>query len=406
MMGAKIALVVPEFHGAEITALTRDQQDQDRPTGQPLQAQESFAVPALRPPSPSPGKTPRRWLWLVVGSAVAAAAVVGYLQPWTQVPLRVAVERVEMQPVTLLLAVSGRVEARHSVNLRPLVSGPLTHVEVEEGERVEATQILARIDTESQEAVVRQAMAGLDAALVAQQQAEATYERSLALGDNVSAVVLDADQRAAQSAGQEVARMTALLDQAQVQLARYTLRAPISGTIVTMAAEVGQIADTSTVLMTLADLTDLVVETDVDEAYAGQITVGQPAVLQLASEGETRTGQVRAVSGLVDEATGGLAVEIGFDTPPVAPIGLTVTANILVDEREAALTIPRTAIVANGAGPVVFLVRDGTAQAHPVTVTDWPAARLIVTDGLAPGDLVILSPEDISDGQRVEPDTP
>ena len=406
MMGAKIAAVVPEFRGAEISTETRDQQDQDQSTGQPLQEQESFTVPALRPLSPNPRKTPRRWLWLAGGLMIATAAVVGYLQPWTQGPLSVAVERVEMQPVTLLLAVSGRVEAQHSVDLRPLVSGPLTHVEVAEGERVEATQILARIDTEAQDAIVRQAMAGLDAALVAQQQAEATYARSLALGDNVSAVVLAADQRAALSAGQEVARMTALLDQAQVQLARHTLRAPISGTIVTMAAEVGQIADISTVLLTLADLTDLVVETDVDEAYAGRITVGQPAVLQLASEGEPRTGQVRSVSGLVDESTGGLAVEIGFESPPVAPIGLTVTANILVDEREAALTIPRTAIVTNGAGPVVFLVRDGTAQTQSVTVTDWPAARLIVTDGLAPGDLVILNPEDISDGQRVEPDAP
>ncbi len=318
----------------------------------------------------------------------------------------VVVEHVATAPVTRLLAVNGRIAAMHSVDLRPLASGTLAQVLVEEGDQVDAGQVLGRIDTAAQDAIVRQAMAGLDAALVAQEQADATYARSLALGPNVSAAALEADRRAAQSAMQEVARMTALLEQAQIQLARHTLRAPFGGSIVAMSAEHGQTVDTAMVLMTLADVSELVVETDVDETYVGEISVGQTAVMRLAGEAETRTGLVRTIAGRVDAATGGLALKISFDAPVMAPIGLTVTANIVVERHDAALTVPRTAIVTEATGTAVFLAQDGVARQQPVMVIDWPVARLIVTDGLTEGDGVIVDATGISDGQRIRVDTP
>ncbi len=366
------------------------------------------AVPALRPsPAPAPrGARRRRWPWVAGGVAGVVVAAVLYLQPWVPPPLLVAIDEAALAPVTRVLAVNGRIAALHSVDLRPLVGGTLIAVPVAEGDRVAAGQVLARIDSAAQDAVVRQAVAALDAALVAQDQAEATYARSLALGANISGVALEADRRAAQSAMQEVARMTALLEQAQVQLARHTLRAPIAGSLVTLDAEPGQTVDAATVLMTLADLGDLVVETDVDEVYASQIAVGQPAVLQLAGAADTRAGQVRTVAGRVDAATGGLAVKIGFDAPVSAPIGLTVTANIVVDRRDAALTVPRTALVTDAAGTAVFLARDGVARQQPVTVIDWPAARLIVTEGLAPGDPVIRDAAGLADGLPIRVGAP
>jgi len=336
----------------------------------------------------------------------ALAGGIAYLQPWTPALIPVTVEQVTMAPVTRLLAVNGRIAAVHSVDVRPLVGGPLVHVAVSEGQRVDAGQVLARIDLAAQDAVVRQALAGLDAALVAQEQAEATYARSFALGANISVVVLETDRRAVQSAIQDVARMTALLEQAQVQLGHHTLRAPISGTIVAMEAEVGQIADTATVLMTLANLDDLIVETDVDEAYANQVAVSQPAVLRFSGETQTRTGTVRTVAGRVDAATGGLSVRIGFDTPVTAPIGLTVTANIVVDQRDAALTVPRTALMSENGGTAVFLAQDGSARLQPVSVIEWPAARLVVTEGLSPGDWVIIDAAGLGDGLRIRSDAP
>ena len=366
----------------------------------------SPGVPALRTSSGVPsGQQPRRWwVWLTAAGVGALAGGLAFLQPWGPAVMPVAVEQVTLAPVTRLLAVNGRIAAVHAVDVRALVGGSLTQVAVSEGQSVNAGQVLARIDATAQDAVVRQALAGLDAALVAQEQAEATYARSLSLQANISAAALQADRRAMQSALQDVARMTALLEQAQVQLSRHTLRAPIRGTIVALDAEVGQIADMATVLMTLADLDELNVETDVDETYANQVAVGQRAILRFAGETQTRTGAVRTVAGRVDAATGGLSVRIGFDTAVIAPIGLTVTANIVVDQRDAALTVPRTALVSEDGTTAVFLARDGSARLQPVSVIDWPAARLVVTEGLSPGDWVITDAAGLSDGLPIRSD--
>jgi RND family efflux transporter MFP subunit len=288
-----------------------------------------------------------------------------------------------------------------SVQVRPQVSGTLDAVLVDDGALVRPGQPLTRLDAAAQQAFLRQAAAGLDAALVAQADARATYDRTSALGLNAARIVLESAERAVQAASQEVVRMTALLDQAQIQLEKFTIRAPIAGTVIDLAADPGQSVDPATVLMTIVDMGHLIVETDVDESYATQVRTGQPAMLQLAGEATIRDGQVSFVAQKVDAATGGLAVELTPDVPVTAPIGLTVTANITVDDQPAAITVPRAALLREAAGTAVLVVKDGTARRRAVTVIDWPAARLIVTEGLVAGEVVIADATGLTDGQAV-----
>lgn len=365
------------------------------------------SVPAIvAQPSPPPpdAPQPQRRLWLVCGAGALAVglAVLLYFQPWVPTVTEVGVEVAAMAPASRVLAVNGRIAGVQSVDVRPQVSGTLSEVLVVEGDRVLAGSTLARIDPASQAAVVRQSLAGLDAALVAEAEVQATYARTEALGTNAARVVLENAARAVQTAAQEVARMTAVLEQAQVELAKFTLRAPLGGTALVLTADPGQTVDPTTVLMTIADLAQLVVETDVDESYATQIAVGQPAVLQLAGETEVRAAHVSFVSQRVDAATGGLAVKLTAAVALSAPIGLTVTANITVDDRADAISVPRAAIVRDAAGDGVLLVLDGVARRRAVVVIDWPAARLIVTEGLAVGDVIVADATGIVDGQAVK----
>jgi RND family efflux transporter MFP subunit len=334
---------------------------------------------------------------------VLAAGLGGilYLQPWVPQAVPVLVETVARGPVARVLAVNGRIAGVRSVEVRPQVSGTLDAVLVDDGDPVQPGQVLVRLDAAAQQALLRQAAAGLDAALVAQEDARATYDRTDALGTNAARVVLESAARAVQAAAQEVARMTALLDQAQIQLEKFTIRAPIAGTVLDLKADPGQNVDPATVLMTVVDMGHLIVETDVDESYATQIRTGQPAALQLAGETIVREGRVSFVSQKVDEATGGLAVELTPVVPVLAPIGLTVTANITVEDQPAAITVPRAAILREAEETAVLVVEDGTARRRAVTVIDWPAARLIVTDGLAAGDVVIADATGLADGQTV-----
>ena len=237
--------------------------------------------------------------------------------------------------------------------------------------------------------------------MITQAKAQASLLRAQSLGRNVSLVALEDANSALESASQEVDRLTALLDQARIQLSRYTIMAPIAGTIMSIAADPGQIVDPASPILTVADLRALMVETDVDEAYATQISQGLKAVLQLVGTNQNLAGTVSFVSPQVDVTTGGLAVRISTDLPLKAPVGLTVTANIIVEDNPAAISAPRTALVTDATGSSVFVLRDGKAKITPVQPVDWPAARLIVTEGLRAGDLLIEDASGLQDGQEV-----
>jgi HlyD family secretion protein len=321
--------------------------------------------------------------------------------PWHVTGKAVQAETMELGPVTQLLAVSGKVAPRDQVQIRSAVSGTLLEVQATEGSAVLAGDSLARIDPIQQDAIVRQAASAFGQGEVLQRQAEVAYLRNQELGSLVPRSQLEDSKLALEGATQEVARLKALLDQATIQLSRFTLLAPIAGMITVRSVDPGQLVDTSSILFTLADMTELLVETDVDEAYATQIAVGQEAAVRLVGSRDTLEATVIFVSPRVDPATGGLAVKLGLEAPLRAPIGLTVTANIVVG-RETALTVPRTALQ----GDAVFRLIDGRAVLTPVTVTDWPAARLIVTEGLVAGDRVIIDSTDLTDGLAVVPDTP
>lgn len=329
-----------------------------------------------------------------------------YAQPWQAgIPL-VSVELVAPGPVTRVLAVNGRIAALRSVAVKSTVAGTLVAALAEEGNDVLQGAVLARLDDTSQQAAVRQARAALDQQLLAEAQAGAALKRTEALAGNVSRVALDDARSVADRAAQEVGRLRALVDQAEFQLTMFSIVAPIAGTILTRGVEPGQVVDLTTTLFTLGDLSELVVETDVDESYATQIRTGMAAVLQLTGDDRKLDGKVSFVAPVVNADTGGLAVKIAFAEPQAAPVGLTVTANIIVDRRDAAISAPRAALVTAGAEHFVFVLYGETAKRVPVAVIDWPADRLIVTHGLRSGDLLIADADNLADGQTVKPAGP
>ncbi len=360
----------------------------------------------VSPQKPPPSSVSRMWwVWASLVGLVLGIAALWCFQPWVSKGLAVTVETVTPAPLVLVLAVNGRLAPQHLINVKPTVGGAVVSVLVEEGAVVTQGEVLALIDPSGQQAQVRQAKAGLDAGLVTQSQAEANLARAEALGGNITRAALGDAQTAQQTARQEVARLTALLDQAQIGLEKYTIVAPVAGTVLSRNAEVGQVVDIATALFSIADLAKLVVETDVDESYAARITLGLPAVLQLKGDIAKRDGSVSFVAAQVDAATGGLAVKIGFDDAVAAPVGLTVTANIIVETQAAAIAVPRAAVITDATGSAVFVAVAGLAVRREVSVVDWPADRVQVISGLAAGDVVISDAKGLSDGLAISVST-
>ncbi|MCG6121548.1 MAG: efflux RND transporter periplasmic adaptor subunit [Microvirga sp.] len=386
----------------------RSEKPGEAPASSPANAVVPATSYAIAPSTPRQAGHPkrstgRRWgLWIGLAAAAGVGSWLGYAQPWRAGPTSVAVEIVAPGPITRVLAVNGRIAALHAVNVTSTVPGTLTAQLAAEGDVVAQGAVLAQLDDTSQRAAVRQATAALEQGRVAQAQARAALDRAASLAGAVPRVTLEDAQRAMERAEQEVGRLSALVDQAQFQLTKFTIVAPIAGTVLTRGVEPGQVIDLNTRLFTLADLRDLVVETTVDESYATQIRPDMPAVMQLTGDTRPLDGTVIFVAPVVDADTGGLAIKIAFAEPQTAPVGLTVTANIIVERLDAAISAPRAAVVASPSGRSVFVLEDGKAKRTPIAVADWPADRLVVSEGLQAGDLLITDAGGLADGESVD----
>lgn len=344
---------------------------------------------------------PRLWLWVLGLALVGGAAWMVATRPWQSRPLVVATETLSPGTVTQVLAVTGRIAPRLQVKVRSAVSAQAVQVLADEGDRVAEGQVIVRLDPAQPQALVGQAQAALEAGLVAEQQAQATLDRARALGENTPRATREDAERALVAASNEVARLRSVLEQAESQRAQYTIAAPLSGVVLERTIDQGQLVDTQSQLFTIADLDTLVVETDVDEIYSARVRVGLRAILKPAGDTITRTGSVSFAAPTVDPATGGRAIRIAFDEPVALPVGLTVSANIIVSEDHAALSLPRGAIVTAGGRNTVLVIEGGKAAGREVDFIDWPAERVIVTAGLAAGDVVILDPAAVRPGQAV-----
>lgn len=330
--------------------------------------------------------------WLVLLAVLGAAATWAYVnRPWEPKPTFVAVETVAPGPASRVLAINGRVVPANQVEISSTVSGRIISVAVAEGDSVGDGAVMLVIDDIQQRSVVVQARSQLAAAEAQRDKAQTDLERAEALRDSVSRKALDDARLAVETAQKEVDRQTSLLEQAQDMLAQYTVRAPFDGTILSRGADPGQVVSSSTPLFLFANLATLYAEASVDELYASEVRRGLPVAARPAGHSDVIDGEVVYVSPRVDASTGGRLVRINLPGAGelALPVGLTVMLNIIVDQREAAVTIPRGALVA-GDRPAVYLMENGRAVLRPVQYIDWPSDRLIVTGGLTGNETLIL----------------
>lgn len=346
-------------------------------------------------------RTSRLAVFTVLLGALAAYA--WWARPWEPKALAVTIEIVAEGPAQEVLAVNGQVVPDDEVALGAPVSGQVREVIAKAGDEVAEGDVLARLDDTIARAALDQAEASLESARIEAQSARTSYDRAVALAGTVSAQTRDSAKFTAEAADARVRQLTAALDQARRQLALYEITAPIDGTVLTVNAELGQMVGASSVLFTVGNLSAPLVETDVDEVYGARMTPGLAARVAPAGSREALPATVTFVAPVVDPDTGGRTLRLSFDTAPdrLLPRGLTMSVNIVVETFDSAVTAPRAAILDLDAEPYVLLDAGGVARKVPVRVRQWPAERLIVTEGLTPGDRLITTPRGVTAGARV-----
>lgn len=420
--------------------------------------------------------------------AVAASIATAYWYYQRSRGPEVQVETIEQRSLTALVSASGKIQPKRLVNISADTMGRVTQLAVEEGDHVDRGQFLMLIDPEAAESAVQMGEAGiragreaLNASRVAVETARANLElsllneerlRELHKDELVSKEALDraeselkvrrselqARETEVRAQEERLAQEVANLRSARHVLSKVTIDAPMEGVITRLNIDegetvvVGTMNNAGTVLMTIADLSVIQAELEVDETDIVDVRLGQPAKITIdAIPDREFTGQVTKIgssakqgqnpmSAASDSSGTNFEVEVTLtdEVPGVRP-DFSCTADITTAVRDNAVAVPIQALTAReidydadgnrvrpnerakgkseSRAPVapghrreevegVFVFRDGAVVFTPVTIGIAGERHFEVLDGLRPGDEVVTGPysavREIADGDRVK----
>lgn len=330
-----------------------------------------------------------------------------------------------------LLNSSGYVVAQRKAAVASKTTGRMEWIGVEEGSRVVAGQIIARLENKDLEASLRQAEAALQNSKAIRDQsraelvdAEKSFRRQKELLNSgiVSQSEYDIaearfNRAGAATAGFEagIATAAAALQGANVNLGYSLIRAPFDAVVLTKNADVGDIitplgaaANAKAAVVTIADLASLQVEADVSESNLAQIREGQPCEITLdALPGSRFRGVVQTIVPTADRSKASVMVKIRF-LELDKRIFPEMSAKVAFLQREAQAADKTARVVVNPAAIVtrngrrgVYLVTGDTVRFTPVTV-GIKLGDLLEVAGVKSGDKVALKPlEKLKDGGRI-----
>jgi membrane fusion protein (multidrug efflux system) len=288
-----------------------------------------------------------------------------------------AIAVVELEPADLerYYRTSGTLRALRSADLVALQPGVVLELRAEEGDRVRAGQTLVRLDGRGFK--LQAARDSLTADNAARE-----LERLEQLSEHLSREELDKQRFALQSA----------IASAQVsrhQASQTIVVAPFSGTITRRSIDVGNLATASTPLFSLADLSVLDVELHVPEREATTVQAGAPATLEL-QDGTRFAARVERRAPVVDPLTGTVKFTVrAAEYPAGAVPGAFVRAELLIDRRVAAPSLPRSAIFELEGVPHVFVVEEGRARRRRVELGLVAETRAELRGGTLDGAKIV-----------------
>lgn len=291
-------------------------------------------------------------------------------------PLAVALTKLEPATIERFYRGAGTLQALRAADLVALQPGVVLELKAEEGDAVQEGQLLVRLDGRAfQLQAARDRLAARNAAQ--------ELERLEQLRGVLSREELDKQRYAAESA----------LASAQVskhQAAQTTITAPFNGTITQRHIDVGNLANSSTRLYTMADTSALDLELHVPEREASTVQPGAPAKLEL-QDGSTFEARVERRAPIVDPLTGTVKFTVRARTFPAGAVpGAFVRASLRVDAREGVPSLPRTAIVEVEGKPHVYVLEEGRARRRPVELGLVGEERVEIRGGLAPDAAVVV----------------
>lgn len=325
----------------------------------------------------------------------------------------------EMRPVGVVtveagrlasdVVLSGEIQARKDVGLAFRIGGRVLERPVNVGDRVEAGQVIARLDPTIEQNALTVAQATLAAARGEVNTARSAFQRQeqLMAEGFTTRPRFDQALRAQEAAQAQLENAEAQLALARDRLGFTELRAGAAGVVTARNVEPGEVVQPGQVVVQLArdDGRDAVfnvparlLETEAGEAAIRVALADAPAVVTY--------GRVREVAPQADPVTRTFEVRVGLQDPPEAMrLGSTVVGTL---ERNslAILTIPASALTQQGASPAVWVVDPATSAVslRDVDVLRFEPGKVVLSQGLTPGEMIVSAGiQALHPGQRVKP---
>lgn len=307
---------------------------------------------------------------------------------------------------------TGRVEAREKVELKSRLAGEVVKVLVDEGEGVKKGDVVVLLDPTDYEREVARAEADLAQAEATSAFARRTRERALrSVGANVlAASELDATEHRARTSDAALRSAQVMLRAAQDRVGYTRIASPIDGTVIQRGIEVGEVVVPGVQatfegkpLLTVADLSVLLIQVDLNQIDVAKVALGQRATLNLdALPGKTYEATITRIAPASIRRAGQdvdvfpIEAEIVGSDSAVKP-GMTADVRIHLQSKENVITLPIEAVRTDASGSKVTRLTtnekgDESRQEVQVTLGARSDRELEVASGLSEGDRILLDP--------------
>lgn len=320
------------------------------------------------------------------------------------------------------LDASGYIVARRKATLSAKILGKLTELNFEEGQKVKAGQIVARLDDSNYSAALEQAVQQERAAKQAYDDAAPIYTRYQRLkGEGaISTDALENERIAYDTARTAFDVAKAAVAFAQANENDTTVRAPFDGIVTLKVAQVGEVVapsaagggDTRTGIVTIVDMNSLEVLVDVSENYIDRVDVGGNAVIHLDAYPDWDIpGSVIAIIPTADQSKGTVQVRVMIktkDTRILPEMASRVTFMTAPEKggtgAVSRVTVPPAAVLGSGKTGSVFVIgEDGKLEKREVALGLKTPQSITILSGISAGDRLASDNLDkLHDGDRVK----
>lgn len=299
---------------------------------------------------------------------------------------------VQPEPIEDAMNLPGTIEPWTSLELMAQVNGALVEVRVQEGDFVQAGQVLALIEPDEYRFA-------LDAAEAAHAQAMAEYERNRTMYRDkvISTAGLESSETRLRLA-------TAEMEQARLRLNRCTITAPMDAVVKRLDAKIGLFVSIGDPLGELLRIDRLKAVVGIPESDVDAVRRIDSVGLHIqALNNRALVGATHFLAPAPDTGAYLYRLELAVDNPgyEILP-GMFFRARIVKRRIDDALSVPLFSVISRNDEQFIFIAEDDTVRKQPVRLGVIEQWRVEIVDGLQPGDRVVVEGHrDVEDGQQI-----